>query len=231
MFSTTSLRRAGGFFAAVLFALSLAVSAGAQGYDVSSGDYLTPEEYKKLSKDEALAYCESLVQEIDIQNDNAAAANAQMSDLDAEIESLKRQLAELTGVTGPLANEVAELEAKLKKLQELPRSYTVVKGDYLIKISGMPRIYNDGALWKRIYRGNRDKINDPNLIYPDQIFLIPRGTPTVHTVVEGETLRRIASYWEIYKDASKWERIYDANKDKISNPDIIHPGMELRIPR
>jgi nucleoid-associated protein YgaU len=231
MLSTMSLRRAGGLFAAVLFALSLAVTAGAQGYDVSSGTYLSPEQYKKLSKEEALEYCESLAQEIDIQNDNAAAANAQMSDLDAEIASLKRQLAEVTGVTGPLAKEVAELEAKLKQLQELPRSYTVVKGDYLIKISEMRRIYNDGTLWKRIYRGNRDKIDDPNLIYPDQIFLIPRGKPTMHTVVEGESLRRIASYWEIYKDGNQWQRIYEANKDKISNPDIIHPGMELRIPR
>ena len=28
-----------------------------------------------------------------------------------------------------------------------------------------------------------------------------------------------------------WERIYEANKDMISNPDIIQPGMELTIPR
>lgn len=231
MLCTTSLRRAGGIFAAVLFALSLAVTAGAQGYDVSKGDYLSPEGFKQLSEEEALEYCESLAQEIDIQNDNAAAANSQMSDIDAEIAALRRQLAELKGDTDPLAREVAELEAQLKRLQELPRSYTVVKGDFLIKISEMPRIYADGNRWKRIYRGNRGEIDDPNLIFPDQVFLIPRGEPTMHTVVEGETLRRIASYWEVYGDASQWERIYDANKSQISNPDIIHPGMELRIPR
>jgi nucleoid-associated protein YgaU len=27
-----------------------------------------------------------------------------------------------------------------------------------------------------------------------------------------------------------WNVIFQANKDKISNPDMIHPGQVLRIP-
>ncbi len=159
---------------AAALAAAFAAPAFAQSYDVPSGEYLTEEEYKKLSKDEALAYCQKLAQEIDIQNDNAAAANSQMGDIDAEIAALRSRLAEARAANEPLASEVAALEARLKELTDLPRSYTVVRGDWLIKISGKPRIYNDRTAWRRIYNANKDKIKDPDLIYPDQIFLIPR---------------------------------------------------------
>jgi len=205
--------------------------AAAQNYDISDGMYLTEEQYKKLSGDEAMEYCEKLAQEIDIQNDNAAAANRGMSDIDAAIKDLQRQLADARAQTSPLASEVAALEAELRKMQELPRSYTVVKGDYLIKISEMRRIYGDGTRWKRIYRANRDKIRDPNLIYPDQIFLIPRGMPSEHVVYEGETLIRIAGYWEVYGDRSRWPDLYEANRNLISDPNVLPVGVTLRIPR
>jgi nucleoid-associated protein YgaU len=211
--------------------LVVAAPVAAQDYDVAGGRYLTLDEYKRLSADEAQEYCEKLAQEIDIQNDNAAAANEMMSDIDSEISSLKRMLADARSANDPLADEVRRLEQQLKKLGQLPRSYTVVKDDWLIKISGYPRIYSDGTRWKRIYRANREKIDDPNLIYPDQIFLIPRGAPESHTVVEGETLRRIAGYWEVYGSRAEWTRIYEANRDQIADPNVIQPGMVLRIPR
>ena len=33
-----------------------------------------------------------------------------------------------------------------------------------------------------------------------------------------------------YGDGNKWHAIYDANRDKIKNPDLIHPGQILTIP-
>ncbi len=228
----TPIIRAFSGLAVVACVLPLAFAgAWAQNYDVSEGMYLTEEQYKKLSGDEAMEYCEKLAQEIDIQNDNAAAANSQMSDIDSAIKSLQKQLADARAQTSPLASEVADLERQLREMQKLPRSYTVVEGDFLIKISEMRRIYGDGGHWKRIYRANRDKIDDPNLIYPDQIFLIPRGNPNEHVVYEGETLIRIAGYWEIYGDRSRWPEIYEANRDVISDPNILPVGVTLRIPR
>ena len=116
-------------------------------------------------------------------------------------------------------------------MKELPRSYSVVSGDYLVKIAGMRRIYSEETHWKRIFRANRDKIDDPNLIFPDQIFLIPRGVPSTHTVVGGESLAIIAGYWEVYGDRGEWKRLAEGNRDKLSNPDIISPGLVLSIPR
>lgn len=49
-----------------------------------------------------------------------------------------------------------------------------------------------------------------------------------YTVKSGDSLSKIAK--QFYGDANKWHRIYDANKDKIKNPDLIHPGQEFTIP-
>ncbi|HEU0115280.1 MAG TPA: Gmad2 immunoglobulin-like domain-containing protein [Thermomicrobiales bacterium] len=50
-----------------------------------------------------------------------------------------------------------------------------------------------------------------------------------YTVQSGDTLSGIAADW--YTDASKWRRIFDANRDQINNPDLIFPGQVLRIPQ
>jgi nucleoid-associated protein YgaU len=49
-----------------------------------------------------------------------------------------------------------------------------------------------------------------------------------YTVVAGDTLSKIAK--REYGDPSKWQRIYEANKDTIKNPDLIYPGQTFRIP-
>jgi len=50
-------------------------------------------------------------------------------------------------------------------------THTVVRGDTLWDLAD--HYYNDPFQWRRIWEANRDKINDPNLIYPDQVFAIP----------------------------------------------------------
>ncbi len=45
-----------------------------------------------------------------------------------------------------------------------------------------------------------------------------------------DSLWRIAEYEFIYNDPFKWRIIYQANLDKISNPDLIYPGQRLVIP-
>ena len=50
-----------------------------------------------------------------------------------------------------------------------------------------------------------------------------------YTVVAGDTLSGIAVKY--YGDASKWTRIYEANRHEIADPDRIFPGQVLRIPQ
>jgi nucleoid-associated protein YgaU len=49
-----------------------------------------------------------------------------------------------------------------------------------------------------------------------------------YTVVRGDSLSKIAK--QFYGDAKQWRKIFDANKDKIKNPDLIQPGWVLTIP-
>ena len=56
----------------------------------------------------------------------------------------------------------------------LPYSWKVYKGECLWKIASYPEVYGDAVKWPLIYRANKDQIKDPDLIYPNQIFEIPR---------------------------------------------------------
>lgn len=50
-----------------------------------------------------------------------------------------------------------------------------------------------------------------------------------YTVVSGDNLSKISR--KMYGDASKWKKIYDANKSVIGkNPNIIYPGQVYSIP-
>jgi nucleoid-associated protein YgaU len=54
------------------------------------------------------------------------------------------------------------------------------------------------------------------------------GGGQTYTVKSGDSLSKIAK--QVYGDASQWKKIHEANRAKIPNPDLIHPGDELVIP-
>jgi ABC-type nitrate/sulfonate/bicarbonate transport system substrate-binding protein/LysM repeat protein len=49
-----------------------------------------------------------------------------------------------------------------------------------------------------------------------------------YIVKPGDTLARLAE--QFYSSANKWEKIYEANKDQVKNPNYIFVGMKLIIP-
>jgi nucleoid-associated protein YgaU len=49
-------------------------------------------------------------------------------------------------------------------------SYTVVSGDNLWNIASSSSTYGDPYKWPLIYKANKSKISDADLIYPGQIF-------------------------------------------------------------
>jgi len=51
----------------------------------------------------------------------------------------------------------------------------------------------------------------------------------IYVVVAGDSLSKIAK--RRYGDANQWERIFEANRDQIKNPDLIQPGWKLKIPK
>ncbi len=49
-----------------------------------------------------------------------------------------------------------------------------------------------------------------------------------YTVVSGDTLSKISK--QFYGDANQYQKIFEANKPMLSDPDKIYPGQKLRIP-
>ncbi|HYC92909.1 MAG TPA: LysM peptidoglycan-binding domain-containing protein [Thermoanaerobaculia bacterium] len=64
-------------------------------------------------------------------------------------------------------------------------------------------------------------------------FATPLGTTSAseqrtHDIVSGDTLSALAKRY--YGDASKYNRIFEANRDQLSDPDKIKVGQKLKIP-
>ena len=56
----------------------------------------------------------------------------------------------------------------------------------------------------------------------------PKATNRTYTVVSGDTLWGIATRY--YGNGAQYPTIYNANKNIISNPNLIYPGQKLVIP-
>ncbi len=51
---------------------------------------------------------------------------------------------------------------------------------------------------------------------------------TIYKVEKGDTLQKIS--YKFYGKYSLWPKIFEANKDRLENPDSLYVGQELRIP-
>ena len=51
------------------------------------------------------------------------------------------------------------------------------------------------------------------------------ATEQEYTVVSGDNLSKIGKMYGV-----SWKEIYEINKDKIKDPDLIQPGWKLKIP-
>ena len=121
-----------------------------------------------------------------------------------DVDNFRNAVSELDGKInrkeGPKADRQKDLDAlKQNKISALPEffdkvhnqmqraldswveepqewSYTVVRGDCLWNIAKKKDYYGNGFAWPKIYKANRDKIKNPDLIYPKQTFTIPKLT-------------------------------------------------------
>jgi hypothetical protein len=122
----------------------------------------------------------------------------------ADVDNYRKAVNELEGKIrrkeGPKADRQKDLDAlKMNKISALPEffdkvhnqgqrsldawveeakeiMYTVVRGDHLWGIAKKSEHYGNGFAWPMIYKANRDKIKNPDLIYPQQVFTVPKLT-------------------------------------------------------
>ncbi len=70
---------------------------------------------------------------------------------------------------------------------------------------------------------------DPDYRSGDLVLDIsaPEGASgTAYTVQSGDSLSKIGSKYGV-----SWQKIFEANRDKLDDPDKIFPGQELTIPQ
>ena len=78
----------------------------------------------------------------------------------------------------------------------LPTNHVVKRGECLWRISEYEEIYNDPFQWPLIYKENRGQIKDPDLIYPEQNFDIPRDS-TESEVAEAVREAKFRGPWSL----------------------------------
>ena len=54
---------------------------------------------------------------------------------------------------------------------------------------------------------------------------VAAGAAQEYEVVSGDSLSKIGQRYGV-----SWKEIYEANRDKIKDPDLIQPGLKLKIP-
>ena len=122
------------------------------------------------------------------------------------------------------------VQEKYQSLLELANSngttYELSEGDGVLHINGTaPSDEAKQALWAEYER------LDPDFQSSDLILNISTGSgdagsgASTYVVEPGDSLSKIASKYGL-----NWKAIYDANRDTIKNPDMIHPGQEIKIP-
>jgi len=74
------------------------------------------------------------------------------------------------GASKDIKNNINQ-EDKKQFVEKRKKVYKIRKDDYLRKIS--KKFYKNEMMWKKIYRSNKKKIKNPDLIFPDDIIVIP----------------------------------------------------------
>jgi nucleoid-associated protein YgaU len=128
-----------------------------------------------------------------------------------------------------------ELKTKYQSvLQVIQQQQVSVKnlhiqdGKLFIK-GAAPSLQAANKVWDEIKRVN-PKADDITADFPVDASLQQQTGPGMRTykVKAGDTLSKISK--EFYGSPNEYMKIFDANKDQLTNPDNIRVGQELKIP-
>lgn len=122
------------------------------------------------------------------------------------------------------------LTQKYQNVLDLGQKLQIKEGDVQeldgrLKVSGIANTqYEKDMLWNEIKKSGGDAPTD---IEAD-IKVADTSKYHTHTVVKGDTLGAIAKHY--YDSASKYPKIFEANRDILDDPNKIRPGQALTIP-
>lgn len=122
------------------------------------------------------------------------------------------------------------VKAKYQNVLDLGEKLNIQNGDVkeengVLHVTGTAtNQYEKNQLWDAIKVAGGESPSD---IVAD-IAIADTSVFANHTVASGDTLGKIAKHY--YGDAMKYKEIFEANKDILKNPDVIHPDQKLVIP-
>ncbi len=161
------------------------------------------------------------------QNALRNADQATIADLKKRLDAADRRILELEG--SPKGKQISQLT---KELQEARRQRDLAQAERTSAANEVARLnkaVNSYASTNSSLQKAYDELKKENATLRSQ----SKGQASrvrYHTVRRGETLKTIAGYPSVYGDSSKWVVIYQANKDKIRDPNKLTPGQVLIIP-
>ncbi len=122
------------------------------------------------------------------------------------------------------------IKEKYQSVLDLGEKLNIQNGD--VKVEGnqlqvwgtAATQYDKNLLWDEIKRVGGE---NPSDIMAD-IKVADTSVFARHTVKSGESLSKIAKHY--YGNAMKYNAIFEANRDILKDPNMIHPGQDLKIP-
>ena len=139
-----------------------------------------------------------------------------------------------------MADRFEQLKVKYQSVLNFIQSNSIqlqnlnMEGDKLLIRATAPSADAKNRVWDQI------KLVDPNfsdliadIQAPAAAAAAAGGAPSTpaartYTVQGGDSLSKISK--QFYGDANKYMKIFEANEDKLADPDKIKPGQELVIP-
>lgn len=99
---------------------------------------------------------------------------------------------------------------------------SVTEQDNIMYINGSATATIKDSLWK-LY----NEI-DPDMRAGDLVLNIEvvEGKNNIYEIKAGDSLSKIATKYP----GVSWQQIFEANKDIIKDPNMIYPGMKIKIP-
>ena len=123
----------------------------------------------------------------------------------------------LTMKYGPVLEICNRLNMKDAKVEEKAEGY--------LKVYGIVHTqYEKNKIWDKIKEVGGQSPTD----FKADIRTETKDYYHIHKVESGDTLGKISK--EYLGEAGKYMEIFNANKDQLSNPDLIQVGQELKIP-
>ena len=129
------------------------------------------------------------------------------------------------------------------------RTHVVKKGETLFDIAR--KYYGSTRNWQKIQEANRTKVPDPRKLkigirptIPPEVPVLDKrptapapptadrtttGSARTYTVKPGDNFSKIAKAH--YGTQTKWRLIFEANRDRIADPNILPVGTVLIIPK